>query len=156
MCFITLKWCLYLYLLSWLTTTQLTQTLCVVLGDDFPTVPVAAVIVVVVLIIVVVVVVVVVLRRRRGPAIESKYYTTLLYVSSSYYSASASLIGEPSIVMSEYVCLFVCPSVRDHIPGTTSSNFTTFFAHLFVALARFFCGGIVVIFRFCRCLHGVN
>ena len=129
--------------------------MCVVLGDDFPTVPVAAVIVVVVLIIVVVVVVVVVLRRRRRPAVESKYYTTLLYVSPSYYSASASLIG-PSIVMSEYVCLFVCPSVRDHIPGTTSSNFTTFFAHLFVALARFFCGGIVVIFRFCRCLHGVN
>ena len=90
----------------------------------------AAVIVVVVLIIVVVVVVVVVLRRRRRPAIESKYYTTLLYVSPSYYSASASLIGEPSIVMSEYVCLFVCPFVRDHIPGTTSSNFTTFFAHL--------------------------
>ena len=91
--------------------------MCVVLGDDFPTATVAAVIVVVVLIIVVVVVVVVVLRRRRRPAIESKYYTTLLYVSSSYYSASASLIGEPSIVMS------VCLSVRDHIPVTTSSNF---------------------------------
>ena len=81
----------------------------------------AAVIVVVVLIIVVVVVVVVVLRRRRRPAVESKYYTTLLHVSPSYYSASASLIGEPSIVMSEYVCL----SVRDHIPVTTSSNFIT-------------------------------
>jgi len=126
MCFITLKWCLYLYLLSGLTTTQLTQTLCVVLGDDFPTAPVAAVIVVVVLIIVVVVVVFVVLRRRRRPAIESKYYTTLLYVSSSYYSASAFLIGEPSIVMS------VCLSVRDHIPVTTSSNFITILCACFM------------------------
>jgi len=52
--------------------------------------------------------------------------------------------GDWSIVMSVFVCVCVCLSVRDHISGTTRPIFTKFLCMLPMAVARSSCDGVVI------------